>query len=583
MKHLSLLLTLLGLLTFTSCSDLFGDDEDKSIIPSDTLNLTGGEIVEPQGRPWIIASALIDGSVHIKSGAVLHLPSAPIRIKNGTLTIDSGAVLKFGTDSYLEVYSQGNIIATGTATAPVTFTNLNTGTFWGYNSTPVGSGGIYIEEGAATNNSLTGVVVSNAKVGVLAQQIDGLTIASSTFSTNQYWGIVLQDNSLTSLSSSSFIANGTNDIYVQNGVLTKIATDNQLSKAIQVESGATETGGTIPAYTYLFDGSFFIKGNGTGVPTPVIFSAGAVCQFMNDSYIEVNKGGQIQVLGTTESPVTFTNAEANKYWGYSTDGGGIWIENEAATGNTFSHAYILNAQTGIQSDEPNSLTINNSQFKNCKNWGLAIENNALVSMTQCTFSGNGINDLYAKSGVITKIGTDNSFEKAIQVESGAKELSGTIQPYKYQIDGAFNIEAISATPTPVTILPGAHLSFMNGAYIEIDKGGQLIAKGTSSAPITFDNAEPGKFWGYVSSPTGCGSIFIEDDAAVGNEFDYIVIDRANVGINNDVPNSFTLTNSTISEYQYYGIVSMPNSNDIITTNTIASTVLTAVNSVHFED
>lgn len=553
---------------------------------SDTLSLVGGETIEYQKRPWIIASAQIDGNVHIKSGAVLHIPSTAMRIKNGTLTIDSGAVLKFAEETYIEVYTQGNIVANGTATAPVTFTNLNAGTYWGYSYTGTSGGGIYIEEDAATNNSLTGVVINMANVGIQAQREKGLTVTASTISNSEYYGMVIQNNSLTSLATSTFIANGTNDMFVKSGVLPYIAAGNSLSKAIEVEHSATDLSGTIPAYTYLFNGSYFIKGDGTGTPKPVTIAEGALCTFKEGAYLEVNTGGQLIVAGTVNSPVTFTNAEAGKYWGYpytGTSGGGICIEENAATGNSISNAIINRANVGLQSQREKGISINATRFTASEYYGVVAQSKTLSSMENCFFSGSGVNDIYAKSGVITQIGTGNTFEKAIQIEGSTTEFSGTIQPYTYQVDGSFFIHGISTTPTPVTILPGATLKFKEGAYLEVDKGGQLIAKGTAASPITFDNAEPGKFWGYPYTGVSGGGIFIEDDAAIGQEFDHIVIDSANVGINNDVPNSFSLTNSTISGYEYYGIVSMPNTNDITTTNTINSSVATAVTAVHFDD
>lgn len=586
MKLLKLLIIAATLLAFTSCSDIIGDGDDGTIITSDTLTLVGGETIEAQARPWIVASAMVDGNVHIKSGAVVHFPNAYMRLKNGTLTIDSGAVLKFGADTYIEIYDNGNIAANGTATAPITFTNLHTGTNWGYPYTGTSGGGIYIEDDAATNNTLTGVIINMANVGIHTQRENGLTVSASTISNSEYYGMVIQNKSLTSLSTSTFTANGTNDIFAKSGVLPAIAAGNTLSKSIEVSDNTTDMSGTISAYTYLFNGSYVVKGDGTGIPNPLIIAAGAACTFKEGAYLEVDSGGQLQVAGTTTAPVTFSNAETGKFWGapyIGTSGGGIYIEESAATGNTISNAIFTNANVGVQAQRENGVTISSTRFTNSENYGIVALSNTISSVEDCFFSGSVINDIYAKSGIITKIGTGNTFEKAIQVANSSKEISGTIQAYTYQIDGSFLVQGISTTPNPVTILPGATFKFKEGAYLEIDKGGQIIAKGTANMAITFTNAEPGKFWGAPYTGVSGGGIYIEDEAAVGNEFEYITINRANVGINNDVIHSFTVTNSTISDYEYYGIVTGSTTNDITTGNTISSTVATAVTDVLYED
>jgi len=125
--------------------------------------------------------------------------------------------------------------------------------------------------------------------------------------------------------------------------------------------------------------------------TDVIIAADAVLTIQPGTVVQFNAGaqliieGDLQVLGTQGSPVTFTSQSPNSDGRWS----GIKI-NENSTNSLIDWAIIENATTGIEVRGTNTV-IRNSEIRNNENHGIAfIAANGTLTNNTISENGNGI-------------------------------------------------------------------------------------------------------------------------------------------------------------------------------------------------
>jgi hypothetical protein len=87
-------------------------------------NITGPMTFSAADSPYSVSGMLdvVSGvTVTISSGAVVKVGSYVGLAAHGTLVIEPGAILKFESGGYLDIY--GNLVSVGTATQPIIFTD----------------------------------------------------------------------------------------------------------------------------------------------------------------------------------------------------------------------------------------------------------------------------------------------------------------------------------------------------------------------------------------------------------------------------------------------------------------------------
>jgi hypothetical protein len=472
------------------------------------------------------------------------------------LTIAPGAELLFKEDAYFEVQYGMSLQALGTAENPIVFKTADAGKYWGFGSSNTYSGGIWIDDEAGTDNIFDFVVMDSANTAIYAERENGLIVTNSSFTNNQYQGLILKENVLKSLDSCTFMGNRLYDLYTHASNIGGMSAQQTQEKGFAIMASTISKNATWPALKYMILETISAGEYEESKDQVLTISAGAELLFKENSYIEVQYEMSIQALGSAEKPIVFKSGEAGKYWGFgssSTYSGGIWIDDEAGTANILDHVHFDSANTAVYSERENGLTVTNSRFTNCKFQGLQLKRNALTTMDQNEFTGNLLYDVYTHATNIGGMSAQQTQDKGFAIFSSTIAYTTTWPALEFIVLDRINMGSSDSPANQVfTIEAGAEFLFMEGAYFELDNSMSLQVQGTAENRVMFATAEIGKNWGFGSSATYSGGIWINNGAAHSHSIEYATIDMANTGIYFDA-GALTVTNSNFSNYKYYAI------------------------------
>ena len=245
------------------------------------------------------------------SPACVYVVDAELMIEGGvTLTVDPGTVVKSADAAGIEVQPGGSLVATGTASAPVTFTALSDDSVagdtngdgnatspnpgdWAGLVQDVSSGG----SGAGTI-ALAGVRVDYARDGVSAVT-DGVTVTGSRFDHESQAAVLVSGYTG---SASGWYAGNTASGSPVDGVLF-LGTVN-LTKNTLINNGA---GWAVVVSVPNTETHLFVRSGAT-----LTIAAGAALKFGDSAAsINVGPGAKLTDTGTSATPATFTSAFDN--------------------------------------------------------------------------------------------------------------------------------------------------------------------------------------------------------------------------------------------------------------------------------
>lgn len=130
--------------------------------------------------------------------------------------------------------------------------------------------------------------------------------------------------------------------------------------------------------------------------------AGTKLYFHNGSSFQIRKGASLNVNGTLESPVIFTNDRLeDEYQLLPGIWDGIWLEN-GSKNMRFTYAEIQNAKIGIKADscglaDANPLVLHNCLINNMTNFGIWATKSRITA-TNCQITNCGGNVVSIENG-----------------------------------------------------------------------------------------------------------------------------------------------------------------------------------------
>jgi hypothetical protein len=305
-------------------------------------------------------------------------------------TFDVGACINIGDPRF----GSGVLIARGTPQDSIYFISNSPNSIWGDSI-----GGIQVGMESPANTVFEYCCIRNATTGLFVNPgvratishclVTGCLISGITFSNggpvdenafkenscigNSGYGMRSTADQLTNLSKSgSYIGNGKKGVFVIGTEVWKSGTWKNLSEP------------------YVIDGIIDI---GTSDSVSISIEPGVKFEFLQNSFIRVGNTspGTLIASGSEESPILFTSATSDLYWGALEDetiSGGIRIEQFAGTATTLSFCTSTNATNGVYVNA--KAKIQNCRFNNNKYYGLIINKKADQSLVmENSFSGNG--------------------------------------------------------------------------------------------------------------------------------------------------------------------------------------------------
>lgn len=474
------------------------------------LTLTGNakNFIDLEGNMTLAGSRTL--AANIGPQPIPYRFEGDVTIPNGRiLTIEPGVEVQFEAAAH-DLYVSGNLVALGTITQPITFTN-GTDDYWG---------GIYVNPtGQADFNYVT-----------IAQGGHTSGIARS---------LIIQSGDVTLANSA--IRNGFGadaPVWIRNVPADPIFDNFELTgngiDRIDVES-ATLAGNRTLALIAPIAIPYRLEGDVT-IPTAYVLTIEpGVTVEMEATGTDLWVDGELAAAGTPAQPILFTNGVAN-YWGgiYINAGGKATLdyatlERGGHTDGTHARSLWINS---------NQVSVSNTVVRNGYAGNpatlapifIANLSNGDPLLANLSLTGNGVNKIELGSGSL------NTNRRLTVVSAN---------PVPYLWDGDVTVPS----GRTLTIDPGVQVQFKNTPH-DLFVTGSLFALGTAAQPITFTNGVD-THWGGIRIDGGGSAtlnyVTIEKGGHSNSDIDRSLrIDSNNVSVANvTIRNGFAGTGAPV--------------------------------------
>jgi len=321
---------------------------------------------------------------------------------NATLTIEPGAVLKFGANRKLAFNAGAKVIARGTAQAPILFTSNR------QIPSPGDWYGIYINN---SNGSLFEHCIFEygagqpGGYGMLYLNNSKASFANCTFRHARYSGILLrQDNSgFTAFDNNKLSNCGENEagaypIRAASSIMTLsgMGANNEIdsAKGIGIVGSTVNADLTLRKYLYTIAGDITVSQTGVGGATLTVVP-GAELMFAQNTRLRIGAGGRLLAQGTPAENIVFTGSTQDRGWWH----GIVFDSGNALSGSILNRCRISYGGAGtstltngnITSNGLASgvLTVRNSVLSHSRAWGIYVANGSHATLENNTYSNNG--------------------------------------------------------------------------------------------------------------------------------------------------------------------------------------------------
>lgn len=283
---------------------------------------------------------------------------------------------------------------------------------------------------------------------------------------------------------------------------------------------------------------------------------GVILIFDQGNEMTIWDDGRLSAVGTASDPIVLRGAEAIRgYWGglrfyhsNSTENRLEYVTIEHGGGYWDANLYLVGG-----SSSPARVQVTNCTLSESESYGFYWDANvAIEGFANNLVTSNELGAGYISAAVAGFLDDTSSFvgndEDIVRVWGAPVETDQTWPAIdaNYLFDGSVSVSAM------LTIEAGARLVFESGEEMTIWDDGQLVAVGTSDAPIVFTGQEAIRgYWG--------GLRFYHSNSTA-NRLDYVTLEYgggywgANLYLNggSDAPARVNVTNCTVSNSETYG-------------------------------
>jgi hypothetical protein len=304
---------------------------------------------------------------------------------------------------------------------------------------------------------------------------------------------------------------------------------------------------------------------------------GVVIECASDIQIFANGANAfLSAGGTASNNIIFRGSEQIKGWWKTINFNSVNLKNK------LEHVQVLHAGSSniagykaavyINSNSSNRASITNTRISMTDGYGLFVDGNSngLIEFSGNEFSDNtaapmmlGAENLYSldNASIYTGNGVQAIMVKATGNGNARFNSAGSIKALGVD----YHFMSSAELQTTLTFEPGVTCLFNSGTRMWVTAAGAIIANGNASEKITFS--------GITSSPGAWNGIELASPSSE-NIINNAVISyggsssgrKANIYMFN--PSKLTLTNSTISDSQTWGVFLAPGSTELTESNNI---------------
>ncbi|MBX2838474.1 MAG: hypothetical protein KTR35_16570 [Gammaproteobacteria bacterium] len=426
----------------------------------------------------------------------------------GSLTLSPGVILKFTSNSRLNVSSGGSLNANGTAEAPIVLTGVEaTNGYWD---------GLFFLNSNSINNVLDHVLIeyagdTQARFGALSvvsnsSNVSRVSISNSTVRHSLDLGFAIEQYSvIENFSRNIFTNNGRpGELHVNViGVLDSegIYSGNE-QDAISVTSGTLSDDATWQKLDVPY------RSEGLSVTANWALEPGVRIEFSANRGVTIGQDGSLNAVGDVNNPIVFTGAESTPgYWhgirfSYSNSNLNELVHTVIEYGGSQS-SFGGNLYLQANSSLPARVAVNFVTLSHSLNYGFVFERYSVLTTFEnvTSFANNWTAEVHptmASSIGAGSMFSGNSFDQ-IMVTSGSIDADSLWLTH----DVPYFIESLNVDDD-LTLSPGTTIIVESGEEILVTSDGSLNAVGTASQPITFtgEQASPGDWDGIRFSYSG---------------------------------------------------------------------------------
>jgi hypothetical protein len=457
-------------------------------------------------------------------GDVCYQVLTPLSVNDGTLVVEAGANISFGTGGSLAIASAGRLTAVGTVDDPILFTSLDPAQRWR---------GIRFAGSASTDNRLEHVTLENggssgwggyAPTALLIEGGSRVDITATEIAGSAGPGLtVFADVELT-LGASTL---SDNDVaaWVHPDAVRSIGADNVFAgnDANVVRVGFGNNDAVTTGQTWAAIGVPFEMQDRMYVEAPLTIDPGAELRFRADVSMIVRNGGSLTAQGTVDAPIAFSGVEnLPGFWQ------GIRIAT-ISTDNVFDHVVFedgggtvwsgdTDSRAMVYLDPGSKAVFTNTTFRGSGHYGLWVPGGGDIE----GFAGN-VFEANARTAVVHPnhvgaIASDNSFvdndEQFLRVSFGNNDAVAAAQTWSV-LEVPYRVTVRTFVRAPLVIEAGTAMEFAQGAHLVVTEEGSLSAVGTPASPITFSGAQAvagywkGLQFGTVSVSNVLSNVLVE--------------------------------------------------------------------------
>ncbi|MDX9727468.1 MAG: DUF5018 domain-containing protein [Bacteroidales bacterium] len=243
------------------------------------------------------------------------------------------------------------------------------------------------------------------------------------------------------------------------------------------------------ATDYIIDGTFHVSGNALLTVNP-----GVVIRFTGvDGWIVVDENAGLKMVGTAANPIVLTGPVNNNNKGAW---GGIEY-NSSRADNQMEYVSVINAGSGdydaaVDVEYDARLSIKNSLISGSGGDGLhvmgdlaAFSNNVITGCEKAPVVFENLDPVSSLDEVSQLTGNGNSW---VEISYGFRDIQ-TVDLSLKKLTVPYLFKSGIYFERKITIAPGTSILFDNGAFLEVESTGTLIANGTSELPISFSHVD----------------------------------------------------------------------------------------------
>ena len=451
-----------------------------------------------------------------------YVAESPLSVIDGTLVIEPGVQISFGSAGSLSIGSNGRLNAMGTMAKGITLTSTDALGKWR---------GLRFDDSRSADNVLHYVTIENggssgwsgATQSAAALLLEGnslVDLQQSTITGSASSGITLYAEAEMTFVENTLVANDVPAWMHPNTVRfldAASAYDGNTDDVVRVGYGNTDVVST--AQTWPSVGIPLELQDRMFIEAPLTLDPGVRLEALAGVSLIVRGGGTLNAEGTAQDPIVFGSSE---------DIPGSWkglqIQTQS-TDNVFSYVVFENGGsdpwTGggesvamVYLDTGSKAVFENSTFRGSARYGLwVLAGGDIEGFEGNTFSDNArVMIVHPDRAGAISVNTQfvNNAEQRVRVTFGNNDGVESAQTWS-ALAVPYRVMDRTSVRAPLTIDAGAEVEFAQSAHLIVRDGGTLSAVGTVSDRITFRGSEAlSAYWKGIEFQTASAANRLEN-------------------------------------------------------------------------